>query len=138
MALVLAAALLPLASAAAPLDRPNPEDGCGALSQAGMRGCLTKKAADSQAWLKRAEHEAAAGLSGWDDDVRYVKRAKEKLAHASREFERYRETQCAFASALGGGAIAGALELRRLACTIDLNEARARSLGDSIATLPRR
>jgi hypothetical protein len=38
----------------------------------------------------------------------------------------------------GWGAIAGALELRRLACTINLNEARTRSLADSIATLPRR
>jgi hypothetical protein len=139
MTFVLALALLqPLASMAAPADPSSALDACGALSQAGMRACLTQKAADSQAALKRAEKDAAAGLSRWDEDATYAKRTKERLADASREFERYREAQCAFASSLGGGAIASALELRRLACAIELNEARAASLVSSIAALPRR
>ncbi|MGJ7914261.1 hypothetical protein ACI48D_02115 [Massilia sp. LXY-6] len=61
-----------------------------------------------------------------------------RLVAASRQaFARYRETQCAFISSLGGGAIANALHMRRLACTIDLNNERAASLSKGIADLPR-
>jgi hypothetical protein len=139
MILILTAALLvPLVSTAAPAGQQNALDECGALSQAGMRECLTSKAADSQALLKRAESDAAAALGRWEEDAKYAKRAKEKLASSSQAFERYRETQCAFISSLGGGAIANALNLRRLACIIDLNNVRVALLANAVADLPRR
>jgi hypothetical protein len=133
-----AALLLPLTSAAAPTTQQSTIEECGALSQAGLRECMTRKAADSQSLLKRAESDAAAALARWDEDAKYAQLAKEKLASSSRAFERYRETQCAFAYSLGGGAIGNALEMRRLACTIDLNQERAASLAKGIADLPRR
>lgn len=132
------ASLLPLASAALPANQQNALDECGALPQTGMRECLIRKAADSRALLKRAENDVLAALDGWDEDARYAKLAKEKLVISSKAFERYREAQCALASSLGGGAIANALELRRLACAIALNRERAASMSSSAAALPRR
>jgi hypothetical protein len=132
------ALLLPLASAALPANQQDTLDECGALPQADMRECLIRKAADSQALLKRAESDVLAALDLWDEDARYAKLAKEKLDISSKAFERYREAECALASSLGGGAIANALELRRLACMIALNNERAASMSSSAAALSRR
>ena len=138
MSVLTAALLLPLVSTAAPATRQSALDECGALSQAGMRECLAGKAADSQALLKRAENDAVTALAQWDEDAKYVKLAKDRLSLSSKTFERYREAQCAFLASLGGGAIASALDMRRLACTADLNNERAASLSNNIANLPRR
>jgi hypothetical protein len=43
--------------------------------------------------------------------------------------------QCSYASALGGGAIGNALELRRLACVVELNTRLAQSITSSISRL---
>ena len=132
------ALLLPLVSAAAAAEQHHAIEECEALSQAGMRICLTRKAAESQALLKRAEGESSAVLSRWDENARYAKLAKERLDASSNAFERYREAQCAFMASLGGGAITGALDVRRLACISRLDEERATSLANSVAALPRR
>jgi uncharacterized protein YecT (DUF1311 family) len=113
-------------------------DECGALSQAGMRACLARKSAESQGALKRVESDLVSALAIWDEDAKYARLAKERLAASSRAFEQYRETQCAFASSLGGGAIGSALDMRRLTCAIELNDARTRLLSSDIAGLPRR
>lgn len=138
ISILTAALLLPLVSTGAPAGNPGVLAECGALSQAGMRECLAKKASASQASLRRAESDAAAALGRWDEDAKYAASAKRKLDASNKAFEKYRETQCAFASSLGGGAIRNALELRRLSCTIDLNNSRASALSSSIAKLPRR
>jgi hypothetical protein len=132
------ALLLPLTSAAAPVNQQSALEECGAMSQAGMRECLVRKAADSQTLLKRAEDSVVAALGQWDEDARYANLAKKRLDTSNKTFEQYRGAQCALASSLGGGAIASALELRRLACTVELNKERAASLENSIAALPRR
>ena len=105
---------------------------CGAYSQAGMRECLAKKSDESHAALKRAEEQAIAGLSKWDEDAKFIARAKEKLRASSK----YRDAQCAFATSLGGGAIGNALEMRRLSCLIGLNIERAKQLTNDASTLP--
>lgn len=109
---------------------------CGAYSEAGMRECLAKKSDESITALKRAEAHAIIALSKWDEDAKYVNLAKEKLRASSKAYEQYRDAQCAFASALGGGAIGNALELRRLSCLVGLNAGRAEQLDTQSSTLP--
>lgn len=109
---------------------------CGAYSQAGMRECLEKESRLSNAALKRAEEQATAALSKWDEDARFIKLAKVKLRASSKAYEQYRDAQCTFASALGGGAIGNALELRRLSCFVELNRARAKQLNADASELP--
>ena len=109
---------------------------CSAYSQAGMRECLAKKSHESRAALRRAEGQAVAALSKWDEDERFIKLAKAKLIASSKAYERYRDAQCALAYALGGGAIGNALELRRLSCLVALNTERTRQLGTDSSRLP--
>lgn len=109
---------------------------CGAYSAAGMRECLTKKSHESTTALRRAEEQAIAALSKWDEDAKYVNLAKEKLGASSKAYAHYRDAQCAFASALGGGAIGNALELRRLSCLVGLNAGRTMQLHTDSSALP--
>lgn len=109
---------------------------CGANSQAGMRECLTKKSRESQAALRRAERQAVAALSKWEEDERFIKLAKAKLIASSKAYEQYRDAQCALAYTLGGGAIGNALELRRLSCLVELNRARTKQLNADLSALP--
>lgn len=111
---------------------------CGAHSEAGMRECLAKMSYESSTALKRAEAQAIAALSKWDEDAKYVSIAKEKLKASSKAYEQYRDAQCAFASSLGGGAIGNALEMRRLSCLVGLNAARTKQLSTDSSTLPAR
>jgi hypothetical protein len=101
-----------------------------------MRECLAAKAETSQKALRQAEELVAGALSRWDQEARYVNQAMAKLAASSEEFAEYRDTQCAFASSLGGTAIGNALEIRRLACVSELNERRAAQLRDAVSDLP--
>lgn len=109
---------------------------CSAFSQAGMRDCLATKAENSQRALRQAEERVARVISKWDEDSRYVSQAMTNLAASSKEFAKYREIQCAFASSLGGGAIGNALDMRRLACISELNDRRAEQLRDAVSDLP--
>lgn len=101
-----------------------------------MRECLAKKSDESNAVLRRAEEQAIAALSKWDEDAKFINLAKNKLRASSKAYERYRDAQCAFAAALGGGAIGNALEMRRLSCLIGLNIERAKQLTSAASALP--
>lgn len=133
-----AAILLPFAAAAAATNQQRDVEECMALSQSDMRECLSRSAAKSQALLRRAETKASTALAKWDEDAKYTKLATAQLDVANKAFAEYRDAQCNFASSLGGGAIANALEMRQLACTITLNNERAALLSDSIGNLPRK
>ena len=109
---------------------------CSAFSQAGMRDCLAKKAEESQKALRQAEEKVADALTQWDEDDKYIKQTKAKLAASNKSFVKYREEQCAFASSQGGGAVGNALEMRRLACVVELNSRRAVQLHDAVSDLP--
>ena len=109
---------------------------CSAFSQAGMRDCLAKKAESSQKALRQAEEKVASTLSNWDEDHKYINQAKVKLAASNKDFAKYRDAQCAFASTLGGGAIGNAFDMRRLACVSELNNRRAVQLRDAVSDLP--
>ena len=108
---------------------------CSAYSQAGMRECLEKKSRASNAALKRAEEQATAAISKWDEDARFIDLAKKKLKAANKAYEQYRDAQCAFAYSLGGGAIGNALEMRRLTCRIELDIGRIKQLHTDMSTL---
>lgn len=102
----------------------------------GMRECLLKKQQASEAKLKKANKKAQQKLTKWDEDPEYVKAAIKKLATAEKAFIAYREEQCQFAAALGGGAIGNALDMRRFACITELNNRRAEQLHSAISDIP--
>ena len=129
--------VLALAASTAPaLGERALREECSALSQAGMRDCLAKKAKDSQEALRQAEEKVASTLSKWDEDHKYINQARVKFAASNKDFAKYRDAQCAFASALGGGAIGNALNMQRLACVSELNNRRAEQLRDAVSDLP--
>jgi len=134
------AAYLPVWALAASTDPAIGEralrEECSAYSQAGMRDCLAKKAESSQKALRQAEEKVASTLSTWDEDHKYIHQAKFKLAASNKDFAKYRDAQCAFASSLGGGAIGNAFDMRRLACVSELNNRRAVQLRDAVTDLP--
>jgi hypothetical protein len=102
----------------------------------GMRECLQKKLTASEINLKKSEEKVSQFLAKWDEDPEYIRAAKAKFKSANDEFIRYREAQCQFALSLGGGAIGNALDVRRFACTTELNNRRAEQLLGSIVGLP--
>ena len=116
--------------------KPSALEQCGVFPQAEMRVCLEKKSAESGEALRHAEKQAFSVLSRWNEDVKFIILAKAKLKASSKAYEQYRDAQCSFVSALGGGAIGNALELRRFSCIIDLNLQRARQLDTETAALP--
>jgi len=128
--------VLPLAAYAS--DEASIVEQCGDASQVGMRDCLAKRAAESQRALSDTEKKAAAAIAGWDEDEKFIRAGQARLAASSKAFEHYREAQCALSAALGGGAVAGALELRRLSCVTAANEARVEHLRRMSESLPRR
>lgn len=109
---------------------------CGAYSQAEMRACLKKASDESNERLRHAEKQAFSALAGWDEDAKFVDLAKKKLQASSKAHQQYRDAQCAFVSALAGGAIGHAVELRRISCIIKLNVERTQQLKTESATLP--
>jgi hypothetical protein len=121
-------------------DCRTPKQACGArtmrcLFASRMRECLEKESRASNAALKQAEEQAAAAISKWDEDARLIDLAKKKLRASNKAFEQYRDAQCAFAYSLGGGAIGNALEMRRLACRIELDMERIKQLNADMSAL---
>ncbi|AMO99335.1 hypothetical protein CAter10_1569 [Collimonas arenae] len=109
---------------------------CSAYSGAGMRGCLQKKADASGIELARAESNVRGALKKWDEDAQYVKLAQSRFEVSNKEFLRYRDAYCGFNASLGGGAIGGALDTRKLACTAELNVNRSQQILDAVSHLP--
>jgi len=118
------------------LDERSVREACSDGSQADMRACLARRAADSATDLKQAEEKALAALGKWDEDAKYVAAAKAKLDASGKAFAKYREAQCAFNTALGGGAIGNALDMRRFACLYEMNARRAGQLLGAMMDLP--
>ncbi|PMS14295.1 DUF1311 domain-containing protein [Trinickia caryophylli] len=141
MAMALGVTLAPGATAA---DSPALQDehaireACSGESEAGMRECLAKRAADSDKKLKQAEQKALDAVSKWDEDGKYIRLARNELQSSGKAFTQYRKAQCDFAASLGGGAIGNALDMRRFACEAELNERRAEQLRAAVQDLPRR
>lgn len=117
------------------LDERALREECSAFSQAGMRECLEKEVVKSHKALQKAEKKALNTLSEWDEKPKYISQAKANLIAANQDFARYRDTQCKFASSLGGGAAGNALEIQRLACVAELNNRRANQLREAISDL---
>ena len=113
-------------------------EACSAESEAGMRACLAKRAADSDKQLKQAEQKALDAISKWDEDGKYIRLTRNALQSSGKAFAQYRKAQCDFAASLGGGAIGNALDMRRFACEAELNERRAAQLRAAVQDLPRR
>jgi len=109
---------------------------CSVYSQAGMRDCLIKKSAESQAALKQVEETVDASLTKWDEDNKYVSLAKARLIASNKAFPKYREAQCEFSASLSGGGAGNAHEMGRLACITELNSRRAEQLRNAVANLP--
>ncbi|MFB9243658.1 DUF1311 domain-containing protein [Massilia antarctica] len=138
-AALFASALLAVQALAAEPARPfDAAEDCSEFSQAGIRDCMAKKAADSAATLKKAEAKASGAISRWDENAKYVKVARARLRESNAAFASYRRAQCALADALIGGGIGNSHEIRRLACVTDLNARRAMELERDTGTLPRR
>lgn len=108
---------------------------CSALSQADARNCLAQKLKSSQETLRQAEADATRILSKWDENEKYVRQAKAKLAEANKVFAKYRETQCEFSASLSGGAAGNAHEAARLACAAELNERQAAKIRSAVSGL---
>lgn len=111
---------------------------CSYESQAGMRDCLTKNVSESSRVLISAEKKLVLALKQWNEQPKFVSKASDQLISSNDAYLKYRDAQCAFASALGGGAIGNALELRRLACIFGLNMERAEHLIHLASSLPRK
>jgi len=103
-------------------------DDCSGNSQAEMAQCLRAKVAASVETLDAARSRLREALGRWNEDVKYARQAGQRLLRADEAFQRYRAAQCAFNESLGGGAIGNALDMRRLACEIEINTARAAQL----------
>lgn len=126
------------ASPDTPNERELREECSAAGSQVDMRDCLQEKVRESEKTLKDAQATALRTIAGWDEDAKYTRVTKERLAAAGQAFARYRKAECAFAASLGGGAIGAALELQRLACVAALNQQRAQDLSRAVSYLPQR
>jgi uncharacterized protein YecT (DUF1311 family) len=128
----IALACVALASAA----QTRSMDRCSARAQGDLRACLEAEVRASEAVLKAAEDAADAALTRWDEDAKYRVSASAALQSSRQSFSLFRETQCAFSAALGGGAIGNALAVRRLACIGELNRQQAAWLKQAVAGLP--
>lgn len=131
---ILLCAVVARANAAA--ESPAGLEECGAFAQAQMRQCIAKKRQESEMMLIAAQRAATSVIEHWDEDPKFKAQAQDKLKQSSEEFIKYRDAQCAFAASLGGGAIGAALEMRRLACMVELNSSRTRDLKAATANLP--
>ena len=131
----LAALAVGSACAAEVQSEKDARDDCSGDSQAQMTQCLHGKLAAAQDALKSAHEKARVAITAWVDDDKYHTAALARLATADQAFEKYRAAQCAFNRSLGGGAIGNALDMRSLACEVELDLRRADQLEQLASTL---
>jgi uncharacterized protein YecT (DUF1311 family) len=117
-------------------DAKSMREECSAFPQTEMRQCLLKQVDDSQRVLEQAKNLAHKRISGWDEDQRYIRQAAAALETSDRSYLQYREQQCAWQSALSGGAAGNAKDIRLLACIAELNYRQAAVLKNAVAELP--
>lgn len=137
VALIASAILASQSKAAEAPPAPGALAACSHLSQAGMRDCLALEAQRTAAVLAQAASDAAAAIARWDEDARYAGAAASGLKASNAAFGRYRQAQCALASALAGGGAGNAREISRLACVAELNTRRAAELAQVRQLAPR-
>ncbi|WP_167224551.1 lysozyme inhibitor LprI family protein [Massilia rubra] len=111
-------------------------ENCDQFSQSDRRDCVDKMATDSALVLKEAEAKAVAAIAGWDEDDKYTRLAKSRLAASRIAFARFRQAQCAFATSMRGAAAGDSHEISRLACVANMNAARVIDLARETAGLP--
>ncbi len=116
-------------------DRALREE-CGTSSQASLRDCLAQQAKERRRALQQAEESAADALKQWDESDRYADQARARLAASNQAFAQYRDAHCGFMASLVGGGAGNAHEIRRLACTAELDGNRAAQLRDAVIDLP--
>lgn len=126
------------AAAGDTVGQPAALEHCSAHSQAEIRTCLMSQARQSEAAVRKAESSVLTAILTWDEDEKYITKAKDQLNLSKKRFAEYRDAQCAFHTSLGGGAIMNGLEQRRLACISDLNNNQARLYLVEASTLPSR
>jgi hypothetical protein len=72
--------------------------------------------------LQKAEEDLHVAIAHWDEDENWKIKSANALRTSSRDFNRYRKSQCDFnASLAAGGNGAGDM---RLECIIELNKQR--------------
>lgn len=96
--------------------------------EAGMHDCLDARAKASAVTLREAEAAMRAALPKVDEWPRFVAEARQRFEQSTRAFVRYRAIQCAFNTALAGGAAGNSHEFMRLACIAELNLQQAARL----------
>jgi hypothetical protein len=135
LALVAALALVGAGSAGAVevQSEKAARDDCSGNSQAEMSACLATKATASRDALNASRENVRAAIGRWYEDAKYIRQATARLDEADKAFEKYRAAECAFNRALGGGAIGNALDMRTLACQVELNTTHADQL-DQLAS----
>lgn len=102
------------------------------FAQTEVKTCLETALNASTQALHTAEAAMDQALKSWDQDPRYIQTARKHLKAAQKEFTEYRSQQCSLLSAINGGAAGNAFELRRLACTAELNSRRAEQLQEVV------
>lgn len=117
-----------LAQADEVLNETEEREACSAFSEAGMLECLQTKAKDSSVALSAAEQTTARSITNWDEDAKYRNLAQRLFQKSNQAFHRYLQTQCRLAAGLAGGSIGTALDMRRQACVIELNNRRIQQL----------
>jgi uncharacterized protein YecT (DUF1311 family) len=93
-----------------------------------VRRCQEEKAKASAIALREAGKRLRDKLRRWDEDARYIRVAREKLAVSDRAFIRYRAEQCALDQSLAGMARGVVLEARMNICLAEENNRRAAQL----------
>jgi uncharacterized protein YecT (DUF1311 family) len=120
------------------LEVVNKSNDCDAYSQADMRECLMEKSVRSADELRQAVASVNDAIAKWDEDTKFILTARRQFENSNQAFVRFRDAQCSWSVALGGGAIGNALAIRRLRCVSDLNHARAHELANMAENLPSR
>ncbi|WP_081686703.1 lysozyme inhibitor LprI family protein [Chitinilyticum litopenaei] len=111
-----------------PVEELRARDECDALSQADRRACLQRKVDQSHAVLRGVEKRMSQSISAWDEDDKYISLANALFIKSIKDYEKYRDSHCAFIATLSGGAAGTAHEARRLVCLVELNARRAEQL----------
>lgn len=103
-----------------------PNCGGRSSSHADERACWIKAAEKSNALVHTAQESLRQRIKNWDEEADYIKRTLSLFDESTKQFNRYRQSQCEFeASTAAGGNSADDM---RLNCQIALDETCLRSL----------
>ncbi len=103
-------------SVAQSIDRCNSE-----RVHAAQRACLSREALRYNDAVLAAQAVVRKRITAWDEDAGYKARSLKLFSATTRQYQRYRSSQCEFdASAAAGGNGAGDM---RLTCQIELDGA---------------